>query len=1475
MSFASPADSGLPQVSIFKRLEWIDEGLFSAEDLFAGREVLLEMNISPPQKFTCYHAKLKSMDPIIYLIADDDVFPHVSSPHHFGWGVLELCAGSGAMGFAAGYAGGRVIGRVEMNPLFCKQLEAHGDSFVICGDIGDLNVIETVHRKIRELGNPPFTILCGFPCQPFSKQGRQQQFEDIRSGTFLSLLKAVRLLDAQALLAECVSEVKENQVVQQQLALLAHQMGWHFDQLLLDLQHQWPMKRHRWFGLLTFPEWSTKPLVPWSEDFSLRSIQDVCPAFGDWPDCEIESLQLTEEEYGIFMDTKYGMDKRLVTLKDSCQTVLHSYASSLSACPCGCRDVPFAQTTLTKKGLRGFFIMDPRRNVPRWMHPKEMAALLTLPPHWELVLDHKESLCLMGLVAAPMQVLWCFTGLINGVSCQLDEVASLRQDLVIEKYKNYIKESYVKTVPMVNISQPDFIEIQATDGHRITLAACSSATAAQFLAAEQITLAWGETQILKECDFILAPSDRLVSCEPGTLCIDRKHKRQKTEGPPECIYIGLQHGNECFFSSLSAGQFLFQVFDEHDIQDHHYATDESGRIFGRDARLWYSMRLTTLPRSTFPLPASKILTYHGPPPPGHFDYAPCGFAKKTGLSELAILKAIESILKQFYDDFNFPLSFKPLWVSKEEPRTPPLTPRPFNGEIIVPVACDGHWFLLYAVEGPVGFDWTYFDGLSDALFGVAWTLAQSISSQLGLKVASFQHTVIHAQSGPSSCGTILILHLCSALGLEGILSHIDSELLHEWLVFRDRGTRRAAGPSIDKWSAIEELAVILSKKGVPTEHAKTRATDAIARIGLEDITTALGAKNQWAALKKVASKPAKSFKYVTSSELDALIEAKAADKFGAHIPHRRQKDKVSSAPSAMAIDPKALQLEKDAFVDADGDVIQQILFDSVHTGAAGLAFCSATEAMPFLKQNRSISTAALGLLVVEDIPVSERGFAKVVTLRYPAVYQATGDPVFLNGCLFQLGDSEIRRNQKVNIMQNVAVVQTTVLKVTVYKDELQANWDSFGNAPIKHILYVTPAMTLCKGNCGTGCQAYHAPVDEDHDQVLHEVWARRFTNAQGQKTEATKADSFVAFLRIITDARDNVLKSFTQGIYFEPRDETTRSAHGDFSVIWLPSADLEKACHVWKTTSEALNITRMRNRYGIRVQSKHEQSVHESLRPEIDFVKVAVKFVYRIQPLPHGLQRNQVAKLLKEFSWTARPLQPARGSHEGSAWDIGTDTAPPSLTLKAFGRDLMITQIRDRSEKQVTQPFVTSRRTQQHIVHNSGNTKGEVDAWTLPEGDPWSKFLSQQPASSHAKPDQKHLDKVTTQLKEELKKQMHQDLQANRSTSDDERINKLESGLTELQAQGETFKNWFAESKHKFDQVEGSLTALSNNAEIQKQEIGQLRSEVASSTDQLTHNLQHHLGTFRTEIGKELESTMTDRFDRLEAMMAKKSRTQE
>lgn len=300
----------------------------------------------------------------------------------------------------------------------------------------------------------------------------------------------------------------------------------------------------------------------------------------------------------------------------------------------------------------------------------------------------------------------------------------------------------------------------------------------------------------------------------------------------------------------------------------------------------------------------------------------------------------------------------------------------------------------------------------------------------------------------------------------------------------------------------------------------------------------------------------------------------------------------------------------------------------------------------------------------------------------------------------------------------------------------------------------------------------------------------------------------------------------------------------------------------------------MKTRYGIRVKSALEAAAHAELRPGTDFIKVNVKVVYRVHPLPHGLQRNQVAKLLKEWGWAAKPLQPARGTSEGGAWEVGAEQPPSCSVLPAFGKDVLITLLKDRSTPADSPSVVGPKRVQKHLQAQHP-TKSSVDPWTSAAADPWANY---QAVSTTPGPGaQKRLDSFAAQLKTDIVEQVSEQLSAPITGPDQntlDRMTKLEVGVAELQSQGLQFRQWFDETGHRLASQDAQLAQVHTALQQQQQDLHTVRTEVHNAADSTNASLASSITALQSQLTDQMAQQLEAQMDRFEQLMtAKKART--
>ena len=1385
--------------------------------------------------------------------------------------VVELCAGAGGMGVGAEFLGGKVKASVDFNTLSVEHLTTNSRGTVLQLDLTNPVHFKTIHQACDCIG----TVTMGFPCQPHSTQGNQLGMTDPRSDVFWSGLSLIFQLQPQAVILECVPAAGSQPAIQDGLSRLAQVMEWDLLTTQLDLQDRWPSRRHRWWALLLPRDWHVLGLQAWPPAATFSAVGDVLPVWGTWSAEDEASLALRPDELAAYLNPHYGADKRLLELHDKASTMLHSYGNALDSCPCTCRAAAFRPATLQRSGLRGFFVVPPSTQRPRYLHPKEAGHLLGFPAWIQHHSDPRAALSLLGLSASPLQMIWLYGTLLANAHRALRLPPVPSPEHWLDAYCTMLVQQVPTWIPQApsTVFTLDLVD----SAHPLQIPCLAPASVLQLLQAHRIHLGWNEAASLVTLDQRLGLEDLLTPCL-GPVVLETHPGSEHRPDPLPNILVSITHEGAHRTDFLQRGQFIFELLRQHDIHSVIYLVDDDGKLYGADHRVWAPLKLTTLSPQYWP-PGFKAT--------GQLDVS-------CGLHSSQLWPLLLWLLRGFLSSTVLvlhPLLAHQLLTSDHAAVCPrPLQPQAQLQHVICIFAAECHWALLWGQTHDNTLHWTYSDGLSGKLFGAALALADKLSKRLGFSAWTFAERQLLCQLAPHTCGSIALFHLGLWLGLcpfpaEAHILDFHQVALQLPVLFH-HDFLYGLGPS----PVESALAALLATKGVPPQAAGDRATAAIKKLGTAAVQAALQQSNPWKELKLLTTKPGKTFQFVNKAELAQYIEQRATAQHGVNISSKKKKDRKNSAAASSQPclpDPQLLQVLPGHFVDQEQDHVPQIMMSEVSTDTRGIAICGLAEALPFIRDFKSISTDALALLLIEDVPADLKARAPISSLRFPATYLPTSDPLLVQGSILQLGDVTVQRHFLADPVNEMEITDTSVLKIQLYRDELQADWSLVAASPIKQLMQLVPKLRLCTNlQCDHKCGRYHAAVEDCLDQVVHEIWARRFQTLEGRVHSAETADMFQAFLRLAAPPVDELLKVVVEGVYMEPRAASMKTTDPDYSVIWIPGASRDTALHKLRTMSHGLSLVRMKQRYGIRVLTTYEAAAHAELRPGDTFLKVNVTKIYRVHPLPHGLQRAQVAQILKDWHWCAKPLQPARGTADGGAWDIGAETAPPSTVLPAFSKDVLITLIKDKEEPARLPTVVGSRRAQAHLRSSASTISQPTagDPWHNglhpTASDPWARFTTTTADTSSST---KRIDALAHQLRADVTAEVTATVQEQLAASssalpdaqEQHRIQRLEVGMAELQAHQQQFHQWFAESGAKLSAQEEQLQQVTQQLLQQQSEITAVRAEVHTSAETLHQAMQVSFKSMKTDLAADLTTALSMHMDRFETMItAKKSRTE-
>ena len=153
-------------------------------------------------------------------------------------------------------------------------------------------------------------------------------------------------------------------------------------------------------------------------------------------------------------------------------------------------------------------------------------------------------------------------------------------------------------------------------------------------------------------------------------------------------------------------------------------------------------------------------------------------------------------------------------------------------------------------------------------------------------------------------------------------------------------------------------------------------------------------------------------------------------------------------------------LAAEVFATNCGTPLSQLPLSGVVKNTRGVAFATAAEAHKYMTEGKFIS---------------------MHTLRVPAIYKATMEPVLLECTSVPLGDQDV--DPKTNkSAPEVAVFASVLFRTHVFRDlwEAEHQWNELVDHPVRCLVSTFPLLRLRKDrDCQGPCNMYHPSIDEE------------------------------------------------------------------------------------------------------------------------------------------------------------------------------------------------------------------------------------------------------------------------------------------------------------------------------------------------------------------------------------------------------------
>ena len=605
---------------------------------------------------------------------------------------------------------------------------------------------------------------------------------------------------------------------------------------------------------------------------------------------------------------------------------------------------------------------------------------------------------------------------------------------------------------------------------------------------------------------------------------------------------------------------------------------------------------------------------------------------------------------------------------------------------------------------------------------------------------------------------------------------------------------------------LKNLMAELEKHGVPATVVESRAQAAIQTLGSEQLLAALSNRNPWKQLKQLGNNS--KFQFVMPSELASSVEKNRGQTI-AGKGKGKGKTKGKSILPAMELDPNKLQILESTFC-CGSQVLSQLRPNQIGPISSGVILMSHQEAEPYLRAGKVVSQEPLAIAVLVKGNGEVHTSLPHAEVTVPCKCTVDSEPVLADAILVQLGKGFVEKVVCQSVVQ-IDTLEAVTLKILVYKDEIKGTWEDFCQSPIKYLVSALPKLKRChQDSCS--CDAWHNKELLDVRDPILDVWRRQYLRYGFKPSPPSKADMFSVCIRIPRALLDTLLSaSGTAGAYFEPRTADGTEILQDFTVVWTPKQTLLEMLHLQQTNPAVTGLARLGERRGVRVHTSQAKSVHQLIRPEAVYLPSGPRSVFTVGPMPYGVDRQAVGKILSQSGWECRPLQPTTPCiGKGAMWLVQSTEEPPKPIIHTTHGEIVIVKQQKEQVEQTTKSHPVGAASTLALCGTGGKATPDNDPWS--KADPWRGYKPSCPA-----PTATGLTEGLQQIECRIQKAVLDKMQPPMEQDDlPDRVHVLEGQVQQLLAQQQGFENQLQDFGHQHTQ---QINALQGQINTQSQQL--------------------------------------------------------